>query len=60
MRLVPIILLVIATSLWGAEGRAETRVALVIGNADYKSVPSLKNPTNDALDIAIALEGLGF
>ncbi|WP_415182324.1 caspase family protein [Phaeovulum sp.] len=40
--------------------RAETRVALVIGNSDYEHIDALKNPRNDALDISVALEGLGF
>lgn len=39
---------------------AETRVALVIGNSDYQSIAILENPRNDALDISVALEGLGF
>jgi hypothetical protein len=38
---------------------AETRVALVIGNGDYRNVP-LKNPANDAQDIAGSLKTLGF
>ena len=37
----------------------EQRVALVIGNSSYKSAP-LKNPVNDAQDIARSLQGLGF
>ena len=37
----------------------ETRVALVIGNSNYKSAP-LKNPVNDARDMAAKLRGLGF
>jgi tripartite-type tricarboxylate transporter receptor subunit TctC len=37
----------------------ETRVALVIGNSNYKNSP-LKNPVNDARDMAIKLRGLGF
>lgn len=37
----------------------EYRVALVIGNSDYKKSP-LKNPVNDAKDIASALQDLGF
>jgi uncharacterized caspase-like protein len=41
-------------------GAAETRVALVIGNADYKAFKPLKNPTNDAADIATALKVMGF
>lgn len=37
----------------------ETRVALVIGNSDYRSAP-LDNPANDASDLAAALEKQGF
>jgi hypothetical protein len=37
----------------------ETRVALVIGNGSYKNSP-LKNPVNDARDMAAKLRGLGF
>ena len=37
----------------------EQRVALVIGNASYKSSP-LKNPVNDANDMATTLKGLGY
>lgn len=36
------------------------RIALVIGNADYKFVKKLKNPINDANDIASILEKLNF
>lgn len=38
---------------------AEKRVALVIGNGAYPGVP-LKNPANDARDMAAALRTLGF
>ncbi len=37
----------------------EQRVALVIGNAAYPSAP-LRNPVNDAKDMADKLRGLGF
>lgn len=37
----------------------ERRVALVIGNSAYKEAP-LKNPVNDAHDVASALRKLGF
>lgn len=37
----------------------ENRVALVVGNGAYKYSP-LKNPTNDARDMATKLKGLGF
>ena len=42
-----------------AFGAAQARVALVIGNAEYAQRP-LKNPVNDARDLARALESLGF
>src|SRR5579863_6145452 len=40
--------------------QAESRVALVIGNGGYRSVPQLANPPNDARDVADALKALGF
>lgn len=43
-----------------ALARAESRVALVIGNGNYKSVPALPNPVNDATDVAAALKRGGF
>ena len=43
-----------------AVARAETRVALVIGNGAYGAVPSLANPPNDARDVAAELKTLGF
>jgi hypothetical protein len=39
---------------------AENRVALVIGNADYRNVPSLANPASDARLMASTLKSLGF
>lgn len=43
-----------------AAAHAEKRVALVIGNSAYKNAPALKNPRNDAEDLAIKLKRLGF
>ena len=45
-----------------AAPRAATarRLALVIGNGAYTSAPSLKNPPNDARDMAATLKALGF
>jgi formylglycine-generating enzyme required for sulfatase activity len=40
--------------------RSEKRVALVVGNAGYAAPANLKNPLNDAQDIAQALRALGF
>jgi len=36
------------------------RIALVIGNSEYKLVSELKNPVNDASDMADRLEDLNF
>jgi hypothetical protein len=36
------------------------RVALVIGNSEYKHTPRLENPKNDAGDMAATLKKLGF
>ena len=41
------------------DARAENRFALVIGNGAYATSP-LKNPVNDAQDMATALRGVGF
>jgi hypothetical protein len=54
--------LVIVLFGWCRQAHAqaqETRVALVIGNSNYKNAP-LKNPVNDARDMAAKLRGLGF
>ena len=50
-----------AACLLAASAFAETRIALVIGNADYQmSGWRLKNPVNDARAVSRALEELGF
>src|SRR5207253_5211109 len=36
------------------------RIALVIGNGAYTNAPPLKNPPNDASDMAVTLKALGF
>ena len=41
-------------------GPNEQRVALVIGNSAYGSAAALKNPVNDATDVAAALRELNF
>ena len=38
----------------------ESRLALVVGNSDYLHAGKLKNPRNDAADIAAVLRRLGF
>jgi hypothetical protein len=43
------------------QAEAERRVALVIGNSNYKAAGiSLSNPKNDAQDVSAVLGGLGF
>ena len=49
------ILVAVSTSAF-----AQKRVALVIGNADYRAMPTLINPLNDAEDVNRSLEELGF
>jgi hypothetical protein len=39
---------------------AQKRVALVIGNSNYRSVPALPNPANDAAAVAATLKSAGF
>jgi len=51
-------LLVLAGGL--SPAAAEKRVALVIGNSAYQHTAPLKNPSNDASDIAEKLRQLGF
>jgi formylglycine-generating enzyme required for sulfatase activity len=43
----------------GVKTTVEKRLALVVGNSDYKTKP-LVNPQNDAADMKAALESLGF
>lgn len=42
------------------QAAAEKRVALIIGNAAYQNTVALRNPRNDAEDMASQLTGLGF
>src|SRR5690606_16016751 len=51
--------LVILVSALGPAS-AEKRVALVIGNSAYDNTAPLKNPSNDATDIAETLRALDF
>ena len=52
--------LVLATAL-ASPAAAERRVALVLGNAEYDHIARLKNPVNDAKDVAETLaKDLGF
>ncbi|MDA9508997.1 caspase (peptidase) [Bradyrhizobium sp. CCBAU 11386] len=53
-------LLIIAIWLTCGPAQAEKRVALVIGNSAYKSVPKLANPVSDASLIGGVLRRAGF
>ena len=62
MQLARVMLVIFATAAWPAlaqqkGGSGEQRVALVIGNGQYKDSP-LPNPVNDARAIAKALTAL--
>ena len=52
--------IIVAFFILASNTYAQERFALVIGNENYSSVPSLDNPVNDAKDMAIVLENLGF
>ena len=52
--------LAVVLSAFSDPAQAEHRVALVIGNGDYLHAGKLKNPRNDAEDIGLKLQGLGF
>jgi formylglycine-generating enzyme required for sulfatase activity len=61
MRLWSIFAVALWVPLFGiSASHAEKRVALVIGNSDYRNVTPLPNPVNDATDISASLERLGF
>ncbi len=47
-------------ALWSSQSAHARRVALVIGNSAYQHVAELKNPRNDARDIAKTLKSIGF
>jgi hypothetical protein len=50
----------LALSAQTPQAVSSTRFALVMGNSQYVGVTSLKNPVNDASDMAAALRRLGF
>lgn len=56
----PAVLFSLVLLLISTPCRAEKRIALVIGNSDYKSIATLKNPKNDAVLIAETLRTVGF
>jgi Caspase domain len=50
----------LVTSALASSAHAEKRVALVIGNNDYKNVPKLQKAVNDARTMGDTLKQLGF
>jgi uncharacterized caspase-like protein len=55
--------LVVAALAWvilPAPTSAADRAALIIGNSNYRHTPKLRNPKNDATDMAAALRKVGF
>lgn len=52
-----LLLIFLSTSQSLAQGK---RVALVIGNSEYRHTARLDNPKNDAADIAAILKNIGF
>ena len=58
-RFILIIALIVLLLPQQAFSKSERRIALVIGNGDYKHAP-LKNPINDANDMAAALHKCDF
>ncbi|MBG0809496.1 caspase family protein [Methylosinus sp. H3A] len=51
----------VLAAVFASPASAERRVALVLGNAEYDHIARLKNPVNDAKDVAETLEkDLGF
>jgi len=59
-RLVVLAGVVCAVLATAASAQAERRVALVIGNSAYKHAATLRNPGNDANDVAEILKKVGF
>jgi len=60
VKLSHVVLLMLAALLLAAPASADKRVALVIGDSNYANAGTLKNPANDARDIATRLGSLGF
>ena len=59
-RLLAISAIAAALTVLAAPAHAEKRVALVIGNNDYRNVPKLQKAVNDARTMGDTLKQLGF
>ena len=60
IRLLAPVIFAAALLAQAAPAHAEKRVALVIGNNDYKNVPKLQKAVNDARTMGDTLKQLGF
>ncbi|MBU2959876.1 caspase family protein [Citreicella sp. C3M06] len=54
------LMMVAVVALCASGARAETRIALVVGNSNYVAVTPLPNPASDARLVAATLRSLGF
>ncbi len=53
-------LLLVFSAAWAASAKDDVRVAVIMGNGAYTHTAPLPNPPNDAREIALALQELGF
>ncbi|ESZ05940.1 caspase family protein [Mesorhizobium sp. M1060] len=60
LRLCGFIAVFILAGLTTFEACADRRVALVIGNSEYRNIPALKNPAKDAQDVSATFRLAGF
>ena len=60
LRRCALIAALILVGLATVQARADRRVALVIGNSEYRDIPALKNPDKDAEDVSSTFRLAGF
>ncbi|MFG3592887.1 caspase domain-containing protein [Bradyrhizobium sp. RDI18] len=60
LRLLAVTSLATCVTAYAAPAQAEKRVALVVGNNDYRNVPKLQKAVNDARTMGDTLKQLGF
>ena len=60
VRLFTAVLLAVVVAVSSTDLAAAERVALVIGNGEYRNAPNLRNPSQDAEAITAKLQGLKF
>ncbi|TPL03136.1 caspase family protein [Mesorhizobium sp. B2-4-16] len=60
LRCCSLIAALIVVGLTTVQACADRRVALVIGNSEYREIPALKNPDKDAEDVSNTFRLAGF